>query len=70
MKVKREDFTTEAEYVAALEALVNKKPKAIVKTFSFPSGTMERMEKVCELYKIKKSHFIVSAIKEKLKAYE
>ena len=72
MKPKREDYQSDAEYIKALENYVNikEKNKTIIRTFSMPIETYERLESYCQKNNIKKSRFIVTSIDEKLKTYE
>ena len=72
MKPKREDYQSDADYIKSLENYVNikEKNKTIIRTFSMPIETYERLESYCQKNNIKKSRFIVTSIDEKLKSYE
>ena len=72
MKPKKNEFNSDAEYIEALENYVNikEKNKTIIRTFSMPIETYERLESYCKKNKVKKSNFVVTSIDEKLKSYD
>jgi hypothetical protein len=65
MKLNRENYQCDADYVYALEKAVQKET-VVIKSFSMAETDFEMLKSYCRIKKLKMSKFVVSAIKEKI----
>jgi len=65
MKLKRENYQSDADYVHALEKAVQK-DTVVIKSFSMADTDFDMLKSYCRIKKLKMSKFIVSAIREKI----
>jgi hypothetical protein len=65
MKLNRENYQCDADYVYALEKAVQKET-VVIKSFSMAETDFDMLKSYCRIKKLKMSKFVVSAIKEKI----
>jgi hypothetical protein len=65
MKLNRENYQCDADYVHALEKAVQK-DTVVIKAFSMAETDFEILQSYCRIKKLKMSKFIVLAVKEKI----